>query len=404
MIPAPSAGTPVDCADADPCLGPADFRGHFPMLARTVHLASCSLGARSSDLDAALAAMLEAMAAGGAPWELFEEQGRLVREGFAALVGARPDEVALIPNASVGAYQVASTLDWSSRPKVVTPVAEFPSVAHVWLAQRPRGAQVVHVGGPGGRVDAADYAAAIDERTGLVSVPLAAYAGGDRLPVEEVAALARAAGARVFVDAYQSLGVEPVDVDGLGCDYLVGGTMKYLLGLPGLGLLYVRRGAEGDREPRLTGWFGRVDPFAFDPRHLDFADGARRFETGTPAVPALYAANAGLDLIRALDLATVREHVTGLGDYAAARLTDAGERVRLPAERARRGAQVGLVDDDPAALGRWLATRRIAVSPRRDVARLSLHYYSTVDDVDAACAAIEEYRARTGRRGRPGTE
>jgi len=377
--------------------GPAEFRRRFPDLDSTVHLASCSLGARSIDLVEAVTGMLETMAAYGAPWGRFEQEVVAARERFAALVSAHPDQIAVLPSASVGAYQLASTLDWSDRPRMVTTALEFPSVAHVWLAQRPRGAEVSFVDGT---VDdpVAAYRSAVDGRTGLVSVPLATYQDSVRLPVPEVAAAAHAAGARVFVDAYQAAGVEPVDVAALDCDYLVAGSVKYLLGLPGVAFLYARSAPAGDLPPQLTGWFGRVDPFAFDPRRLDFPAGARRFETGTPAVPALYAANAGLRLVNGLDLAAVRRHVAALVQYAADLLTEQGERLRLPADPSARGAHVALLDSDPTALAGWLADRRVAVAPRGDVVRLSFHYYSNADDVDSACEQIRRYRnASAGR-------
>jgi selenocysteine lyase/cysteine desulfurase len=363
------------------------------VLDRLVHLASCSLGARSTALDAALERMLAAMATGGAPWPEFEAEVRAARHGFAALIGADPDQVAVVPNASVGAYQAVSTLDLRRRPRLLTTAEEFPSVAHVWRAQRARGAEVTVVPVDPLAADPDDYRRALDERVGLVSVPLVGYRHGARFPVAEVAAAAHAAGARVFVDAYQAVGVLPVDVDALGCDYLVAGTLKYLLGLPGLAFLYARSAPAGDLDPVLTGWFGRVDPFAFDPATLDFPAGARRFETGTPAVPAVYAANAGLRLVRSLDLAAVADHVRGLVGLAAERLTAQGERVRLAPDPAARGAHLGLVDADPPALGRWLAERGVVVSPRGAVARIAFHYYNHAQDVEALCAAVHEFRA-----------
>ncbi len=304
-----------------------EFRLHFPMLRETVHLASCSIGARSTEMDAALAAMLEAMAREGAPWRAFEEQLDLARDGFARLIGARSSDIAVVPNASVGAYQVASTLDWSSRRRILTTYAEFPSIAHVWLAQRARGADVVYAGRRDGRVSTADYLAAIDADAGLVSVPVTTYRDGVRIPVGEVVAVAHEVGVPVFMDAYQAVGTEALNVDDLGCDYLVAGTMKYLLGLPGVAFIYCRPGIPFGREPQLTGWFGRSEPFAFDPCSLDFAAGARRFETGTPSVPSLYAANAGLNLIGEQDLTAVQRHIDALWAYAVDRLTAQGEAV-----------------------------------------------------------------------------
>ncbi|MGD0064053.1 MAG: aminotransferase class V-fold PLP-dependent enzyme [Streptosporangiaceae bacterium] len=366
---------------------PEEFRARFPMLARKVYLASCSLGARSTELDSALSAMLTAMAEHGSPWHDFEQQGELARQRFAELIGARPDQIALVPNASIGAYQIASTIDLRNRSKIVLSQDEFPSLSHVWLAQQARGAEVVYVRD-------ADYSPALDERTALVSVPVTTYQDSLRMPVAETTALAHAVGAQVFVDAYQSLGVEPVRIDELDCDFLVGGTAKYLLGLPGIAFLYVRAPASVDLPPTLTGWFGRVDPFAFDPFRLDFPDTARRFETGTPPVPALYAANAGLGLIRRLDPAAVRAHVRELVRLTVDRLTEQGEKTRTTGDPDRHGAHVALIDPDPGALAGWLADQQVLISPRGDVGRIAFHYYNNAEDVYRLCAQIACYRRR----------
>lgn len=367
-------------------MSPEAFRSHFPMLERAVHLASCSLGARSVELDDALARMLEEMNRPGAVWEAFENQISVARSRFAALIGARFDQVAVVPNASIGAFQVASTRSWRTRPRIVTTTAEFPSIAHVWRAQRQCGAEVVDAGNT---VDS--FTAFIDRTTRLVSVPLIGYQHAVRLPVVEVVQAAHAAGAEVFVDAYQALGVDPVDVGSLGCDFLVAGTSKYLLGLPGLAFLYARTPEYSDHNPTLTGWFGRVDPHAFNSFQLDFPASANRFETGTPAVPACYAAVAGLQLVDELDLALVRNHVRHLGELAREQLSAQGERV-YPVPLEQRGAHIGIIDSDPAELGRRLAGHDIAVSPRHDVVRVSFHYYSNVADITALCAALREIR------------
>jgi selenocysteine lyase/cysteine desulfurase len=331
--------------------------------------------------------MLRNLDTGASAWTEFEREAERCRRGFAALIGAEFEQVALIPNASTGAYQIISTLALGARDGVVTSADEFPSVAHVWLAQRHRGARVRFVDSP----DA--YGAAIDERTALVSVPLVTYALGARLPVVEIARTAHAHGAPIFVDAYQAVGVLPVDVNELECDYLVAGTQKYLLGLPGLAFLYVRDSAGTELEPVLTGLFGRTDPFRFDARRLDFPPTARRFETGTPAVPALYAANAGLHLLAETDPDEVASHVAGLTALAAERLTKCGEFVQSAAAE-QRGAHIALNDRDPQGLAEWLDERDIRVSPRGSLLRLAFHYYNSADDVKAVCDAIDRYRRR----------
>lgn len=359
---------------------PERFRKRFPILADTVHLASCSLGPRSAALDEAMRRMLSTLYEDPTPWDMWLAEVEESRRRFADLVGARPDQVAVVPSATIGAYQAASTVDWGPRPRLVAADAEYPSVAHVWAAQRPRGAEVAF------EPEAGDgLLQRIDERTGLVSAPLVSYRTGATMPVAEMVSRARAAGARSFVDAYQAVGVLPVDVADLGCDFLVSGTMKYLLGLPGIAYLYVRDGVTDAGPPQLTGFFGRANPLAFDPHALDFPDDARRYQVNMPTLPAALAASAGLGLIGELDIAEVARHVDRLARGAAERLGDLAAPVT--------GPYVNVRDDDPAGLARWLNARRIFPARGASV-RLSFHYFNTEADVDAACEAIRQWRER----------
>lgn len=373
---------------------PVDFRALFPTLTDTTHLASCSQAAMSDALTGQLLEFQHTLRAYGAPWGLWMEQVAVARRLFAQLIGADEDNIAVLSTASEGAFHAASTQDWSSRPRLVTNDLEFPSVAHNWLAQESRGAEVVFVDHHDGLVDVEDYAAEIDERTQLVSVPLVSYANGVRFPVKEVVALAHERGAKVFVDGYQGVGAEPVDVRDLGCDYLVSGSLKYLLGIPGIAFLYVRPDLVDDVPPPYTGWFGRRDPFEFDPRNLDRPEHARRFENGTPSIPSAYGAVAGLQTLMQVDAAMIREHISTLGGCLQDELLDRGERLFSPVTTDRRGPMVALRDPDPLALSEFLASRRIVTSPRGEVVRLSFHYYNNAADVDTLVAAIDDYRAR----------
>ena len=371
---------------------PAEFRRHFPALGDTTHLASCSQGALSDQLSGELFEFQHTIREHGAPWDLWMGKVEQARTMFADLIGAATEEIAVVPSASAGAYQVASTQDWTARSGLVTTDLEFPSVAHVWLAQRDRGTEVSYAQEHDGKVDVEDYAAAIDSDTALVSVPLVSYRNGYRFEVKDIAAEAHRQGAKVFVDAYQTLGTEPVDVADLDCDYLVCGALKYLLGISGIAFLYVRGGVDDAVDPPATGWFGRRNPFEFNPRNLDYPADARRFEAGTPSIPSAYGAVAGLRLLAGLDAKAVRTHVSELTGHLGRELVAAGESLASPTDDVRRGPQVALRDPDPDALGGYLKQRRIVCSPRGDVLRLSFHYYNNTSDVEAALAAIADYR------------
>ncbi|MEV6240777.1 aminotransferase class V-fold PLP-dependent enzyme [Lentzea sp. NPDC051838] len=357
------------------------------------YLASCSQGAFSRTLGNAVVEYQQTLLRHGAAWELWMSEVDRARQLFANLINASLDEIAVVPTLSNAAYQVASTRDWFLRSRIVTTDMEFPSVAHVWLAQRANGAKVSHVEDRGGVVEPEDYLALIDETCGIVSIPLISYRNGARLPVKEVVAAARKAGAATFVDAYQGAGVEPIDVREIGCDFLAAGALKFLLGLPGIAFLYVRAGVEDSYDPPATGWFGRRDPFGFNPRELDYPKHARRFESGTPAIPAAYGAVAGMRVLGELDPHVVRKHVTRLGHYAQHALED--ERFSSPLCDSLRGPQIALLDENPTDLAAYLNSRRIVTSPRGNAVRIALHYYNTTEDVDALVTAVRDYRRLT---------
>ncbi|WP_291037852.1 aminotransferase class V-fold PLP-dependent enzyme [Herbiconiux sp.] len=369
-----------------------DFRANFPPLTNMVHLASCSQGALSNQLSASLTAVTDSITDSAAPWGLWMDEVESLRVRIAAFINASPDEIAIVPSASEGAYQMVSSFDWSKGGAILTSNLEFPSVGHVLRAQQANGAEIRSIDDRIAALEADAWAPLIDEGVRLVSVPLVSYHDGSRADVAAITELAHAAGARVFVDAYQGAGVVPIDVKALDCDYLTTGSLKYMLGLAGVAFLYVRGGITSERVPELTGWFGRVDPFAFDPALVDYPETARRFESGTPAVPAVYAAGAGLTLLESIDQEAGWAHVVRLTDLLADGLTELGVELSRPSSAARRGPQVALYDDDPVALSTAIHERRVMSAPRSRLLRLSLHYYNTEADVQAALEAIAAAR------------
>ncbi|TFD12259.1 aminotransferase class V-fold PLP-dependent enzyme [Cryobacterium sp. TMT1-2-2] len=359
-----------------------------------VHLASCSQGALSTQLNSSLSDLTGSLTDSGAPWGLWMGEVEKLRERFARFINASTDEIAIVSSASEGAYQVASSFSWDRRPGILTSALEFPSVGHVWRAQAAQGAQVHMISDRVQALDVLEWDSAINESLSLVSAPLVSYHDGARPPLRELTDLAHEAGARMFVDAYQGAGVVPIDVKELDCDYLVTGSLKYMLGLAGVAFLYVKDGITSERSPELTGWFGRVDPFAFDPELVDYPTTARRFECGTPAVPAVYAANAGLGVLERVDQAVGYEHIMRLSEQLATGLSDLGIRMSRPADPKHRGPQVAIFDEDPAGLSEWLFERGIMTAPRGRLLRLSLHYYTTAEDIETALAALRQHQSR----------
>ena len=378
-----------------PGVDPRDFRRLFPIFSERAYLNSCSQGALGEPVQAALEEFMASWHRHGNPWELWCERMEELRAEFAALINADPDEVAVTFSASSAVGAVASALDWSDRPRVVTSDLDFPTMGHVWLAQRARGAEVVYARAEGDRLPLGAFEAEVDRRTRLVATTHVCYRNGYKTDLRGLAELAHAHGAPVLVDAFQSVGTEPLDVRALGVDALVTGTLKYLLGTPGVALLYVRRELAERLRPVDTGWFGQADPFAYDVHHLDYGPGARRFQSGSPPVPAVYAALAALRLLRGVGLEAVGAHVRALGDLFIAGAKERGLALMTPDDPALRGPLVMLRCHDVQRLIDRLADRGVLCSTRDGALRVSFHYYNSEEDVQALLAGLDESRDLT---------
>jgi selenocysteine lyase/cysteine desulfurase len=369
---------------------PTEFRALFPIFEEHVYLNSCSQGALGLPVQAALEEFMTSWHRQGNPWELWCERMDELRAEFAGLINAEPDEVAVTFSASTAAGALASALDWSERPRVVTSDFDFPTMGHVWLAQRARGAEVAFARAAGDRLPPEAFEAEVDGRTRLVATSHVCYRNGFKTDLAALAELAHAHGAPLLVDAFQSLGAEPIDVKAVGVDALVTGTLKYLLGTPGVAFLYVRRELAERLAPTDTGWFGQADPFAYDVHRLDYAPGARRFQSGSPPVPAVYAALAALRLLRGVGLDAVRDHVRRLADLAIAGLRRRGLDVMTPDDPARRGPLVMVRCRDVQVLLDRLAERGVLCSTREGALRVSFHHYNSEADVAALLSGLDD--------------
>lgn len=371
------------------------FRSRFPILSRRVYVNSCSQGALSTDVEAALGAFMESWHTGGSPWDQWVGEVERLRAAFAATIGADVDEIAVMPNATTAAAAIATALPFDgSRREVLLGGFEFPTMAHLWQAQARRGAEIVWAGTPDdASLPVERYEAHLSDRTSIVPVAHVCFRNGYRLDVPRLIASAHDAGALVLLDDYQHTGTSPLDVHALGVDALVTGTLKYLLGPPGVALLYVRRPLIEQLEPLVTGWFGRVDPFAFTLAPLDWARTARRLETGSPPVPTVYGAAAGLELLQSLGADTVSRQIAHLVDCLVAGATARGLDVLTPQDPARRGALVVLRARDAQGLVARLATHGVIASARGQGLRVSFHAYNNDADVDAVLAALDAERA-----------
>lgn len=357
------------------------WRDEFPIFRRKTYLNTCSLGPLARRVRAAQERFFDEWDEFGASAWYETWMGALdaLRGKFAAVIGARKEEVALAPSVSVALSSLASCLDYRERPRVVYSDLDFPTVAYQW-AVKPGVERAVVPSEDGVRVRPEAFDAAVDDRTAAVVTSHVCYTSG---AIQDIARIARAAhrhGALAVIDAYQATGQLPTDVHAAGVDVLISGGLKWLLGGTGIAMVYIRSDAIPRLRPTITGWFGSARQFDFDPRRFEFWDDARRFELGTTANAAVYAASAGLEIVLEIGVERLRARTTEVVSDYADRLTDAGFELKTPSEPQDRAGIVMVRMRDPAAAVRALAREGIIVDYRHDRLRASPYFYNTPED------------------------
>ena len=299
---------------SDPLLA---YRSEFPILERTTYLVSNSLGAMPRTVPERLAEYARAWAEDGVrAWGRgWWEMPATVGDEIAPLIGAGRGEVVMVPNVTIGQAAILSAFEYTPpRDAIVMTALDFPSVRYVYerLATRLGARLVIVPSDDGITIDTERLLNAIDDRTRLVAITHVIFRSAYVMEVDAICRRAHDVGAMVSLDAFHAVGVLPVDVKRIGADFLTGGVLKWLCGGPGGAFLYASPEATRRLTPALTGWQAHARPFAFEPEH-EYAEGIARFLTGTPNVPALYAATAGYDVVdqahRPLELLIARIEV-----------------------------------------------------------------------------------------------
>jgi kynureninase len=367
-------------------VGLTDYRDRFPILRDTTYLINHSLGAMPAAAEDRVLEYAETWKTRGIrAWaEGWWEMPVTVGDQVGRIIGAPPGSTVMHQNVAVAEAIVLSCFQPVDprRNRVVYEEGNFPSVRYLYQAQPDLEVAVVP--------DDEAIVDAIDERTLLVPVTHVLFKTAEIQNVAAIVERAHEVGAHVILDAYQSAGIVPLDVSALNVDFAVGGSVKWLCGGPGNGWLYVRPDLADALQPRFTGWQAHARPFAFEPEH-EYAAGAARFLTGTPNIPALYAATAGYDLIEEIGVERIRANSLRQTELLIDVLDAAGFTVGSPRDPARRGGTVTVRTPEFEAVHRELADRQILCDFRPEAGiRLGPHYFNTDEELRYAAAQIVE--------------
>lgn len=376
------------------------WRSEFPILDKTVYLISHSLGAMPRATYDHLHEYAETWATRGVrAWaEGWWKMPVTVGNEVGRIIGADPETVVMHQNVSICQSLILSCflplLENSKRRKIVYSELNFPSVMYVYEAHaRAHGLRIETVKSQDGITVALDsMLSAIDEETLLVPISHVLFKSAFLQDARAITERAHEVGAMVVLDTYQSAGTVPFSVKELNVDFATGGSVKWLCGGPGAGYLYVRPDLMDGLEPKTTGWMAHQEPFAFD-SELRYAPNVTRFLHGSPAIPALYAAQSGYEVINQIGVERIRAKSLRQTQQLVALAMEAGFRVTSPPNPAQRGGTIAVWDDNAAAIAKELVRREFIVDYRPGAGvRISPHFYTKDEELELVIAEMKKIR------------
>jgi len=376
------------------------WRAEFPILDKTVYLISHSLGAMPRATYDRLQEYADIWATRGVrAWaEGWWEMPLTVGNEVGRIIGAEPGTVVMHQNVSVCQSLVLSCFlplpEGSKRNKIVYSELNFPSVMYVYEAHaREHGLRIEVVKSDDGMtVGLERMLAAIDEETLLVPISHVLYKSAFLQDAKAITQRAHEAGARVILDTYQSAGTVPFSVKELRVDFATGGSVKWLCGGPGAGYLYVRPDLIDQLEPKTTGWMAHEHPFAFE-TEMHYAPNITRFLHGSPAIPALYAAQSGYQIINEIGVEAIRAKSMRQTGALIELAAEAGFRVTSPRNPAQRGGTITVWDEHAGAITKELVRREFIVDYRPGAGvRISPHFYTKDEELDLVIQEMKKIR------------
>jgi kynureninase len=362
------------------------WREEFPILEHTTYMISHSLGAMPRRAQTALQQFTGIWATRGVRaweegwWMMPLTCGDLI----GSIIGAPKGRIVMHPNVSICQSIVTSCFDWHGpRNKLITDGLNFPSNDYIYHGLARQGAEIVSVASADGMtIPLERILEAIDERTQLVSISHVAFRSSYLQDLAVITARAHQVGAYIVADVYQSAGIVPLDVTALDLDFATGGSVKWLLGGPGAGYLYVRADLDLKLSPAATGWAAHAQPFEFINGPIEYAPDIRRFLNGTPNVPAMYSARSGYEIVNEIGVAAIRAKSQRQTQRLIALADESGLTVRSPRDPASRGGTIILDVPNGREVTAELGRRQILADFRPGAGiRIAPYFYTSDDEI-----------------------
>jgi selenocysteine lyase/cysteine desulfurase len=356
-------------------------------------LSSCSQSAISNQVLEAFQAYQESLLVSGMDWNEWMTVTNAAKEKFASLINCDPSEIAILSSVSDCISSILHALPLSNK-EVVTTEMDFPCIGQSILAQQKRKEFTVKFIPSRDNIIPSEYFDRyVTSKTALTCIPHVSFYNGFKHDLKAVSEIVHRKGSLLFVDAYQSAGAVSIDVKRDNVDILVAGMQKYLLGIPGIAFMYIRKELAESLEPSTIGWFGQKDIFGFHYDRLEYANSAQRFNTGTPPVINAYVANAALEYILSVGVSTIEEKLISLSQFTVDEAIKRGLQLKSPTFS--KGSATAIYCKDASMMEQLLRDENFILSARKDCIRLAPHIYNNEQDITKALDAIVRHLPKT---------
>ena len=356
----------------------ADVRAKFPVTKTSVYLNTAAAGPLGESTARAGARYYEQMMNDGdVHWDEWLVRREEVRAGVAAFINAEPDEIGFTTNTSTGMNLIIDALE--KHGEVISCDLEFPVTTIPWMHRR---IPVHFVKADDGVVQPEELRAAMNTRTGILSLSYVQFSNGFRTSLEEVASIK--GNHAIVVNASQAVGVFEIDVKRMKIDALCSTGHKWMRSGYGSGFVYISRELQTASRQRSIGWLSVQDPYAMrnDEVHLRH-DVSSRAELGCPHFAGVFALGASIELLQSIGMANIEARALELNRVLTSRLNEIGWKVLSPLTHENfRSAETLVHADNPAEVVQRLVAAKILVTEKPQGFRVSTDFFNNEEDIE----------------------
>jgi selenocysteine lyase/cysteine desulfurase len=369
-----------------------EYRRLFPIVNNFIYLDHAGVAPISTRVKSKVNDFIDiALNKGVAEYDYFMEEVEKVRTNFSRLLNSEQQEIAFIKNTSHGLSLIAKGIEWAENDNIIVFQKEFPANLYPWLDLQRQGVEVRQAQLLGGRVQTEEIKKLIDSNTRLLSISSVQFTNGYRADLKKVGSICKKNNILFCVDAIQSLGIVPIDVNELQIDFLAADGHKWLLSSEGTGVLYCSSRVVGDVSPVLIGWKSIVNESEYEKINLDLKPNALKFEEGSFNVLGIFALGASIELLLEIGVERICNRIHYLGDLIIEEIKNRNFILKTPVSRNERAGIISFYGSfDSSLLKDSLYKRNVIVNVRDQAIRVAPHFYNTEDDIKALFKNIDE--------------